>query len=237
MPFSNQTSYCIYQKKKAGNNSKPIILQIKKIILKFYEIKNAILSSVVEVDNNLINFLKKNIFLNIILDSDTKIPLTNLYKTPKTIGKDRIAAVVGANNIYPNCNILIFDAGTALTIDFINKKNEYVGGNISPGLTMRYKALNKFTQKLPLYKIKHDFDKLTGQTTKEAIIAGVQNGILFEINNYIKIFSKKYTDLKIFLTGGDIFFFENKLKKNIFAEPNLVLIGLNRILTNNANKD
>ena len=149
------------------------------------------------------------------------------------MGKDRLAAVAGAIGLYPNTNLLVIDAGTAITYELINSKHEFLGGNISPGMTIRYKALNEFTSKLPLLSAS-DETPLIGQSTKEAIQAGVQNGVLFEIQGLINELSSQYPSIKTIITGGDAEFFARKLKNPIFVHPNLVLIGLNRILEYNA---
>jgi len=193
----------------------------------------AIISSVKDIPKELFIELKNINTELIILNKNTKIPIKNLYQNPETLGKDRIAAAIGANFLFPNTNILVIDAGTAITYDIITEKGEYLGGNISPGLMMRYKALNKFTGKLPLVEPNLNVP-LYGKNTYEAIEAGVQNGILFEMDAFIKVISQKFSNLKVIITGGDAFYFENKLKKSIFAEPNLVLLGLNSILEYNA---
>ncbi len=213
-----------------------VLSTLQRRIEKHKEINKAILSSVSGVDIQLENFLTKSMNLYINVNHETEIPIKILYKTPITLGVDRLAAVVGANNIFPDKNVLIFDAGTALTIDFINSNNEYVGGNISPGIMMRFKALNEYTEKLPLLKAEYKYKNLIAQTTKDAVLSGVQNGILFEIQGYIERFKKKYSNLKIIFTGGDAFFFELKIKKDIFAAPEIVMKGLNRILEYNAKK-
>lgn len=168
----------------------------------------------------------------IIFNHETKIPIKNLYKTPKTLGYDRLAGIIGANYLFPNQNILCIDMGTAITYDYVNSENQYIGGNISPGIEMRYKALNHFTEKLPLLS-KSGMNKKIGQNTSEAITLGVENGVLNEIEGYITDFEQTYENNKIILTGGDCFFFEKRLKNYIFANPNLVPIGLNRILNYN----
>lgn len=193
---------------------------------------NAIISSVVELNSDFYDKLKDLSKQLVVLNEHTKLPIINKYETGATLGKDRIAAAVGAYTIFPENNVLAIDAGTALTIDFISDKGEYLGGNISPGLSMRFKALNYYTNKLPLVGKREQFP-LLGVNTDEAIVAGVQNGIIFEIDNYIKELKSKYGDLKVILTGGDSFFFAHKLKSPIFAEPFLTAIGLNRILEYN----
>jgi len=168
----------------------------------------------------------------IFLDDKTALPFKNLYKTPKTIGKDRICAVAGAQILFPNENVLIIDAGTAITYDFLTKDSEYIGGNISPGLEMRFKALNFFTKNLPLVE-NDDYNSFIGQSTNEAISSGVINGMLFEISGYIEDKINKWECFKTIITGGDASFFVKKLNFPIFANQNLVLIGLNRILEYN----
>lgn len=203
------------------------------IKMQYPEIEKAIVSSVVEVSTAIIERLEYH-FPNhyIILDHDTPLPIENCYRTKTTLGFDRLAAAVGANNIFPDSNVLIIDLGTAITFDFVNRENQFVGGNISPGMAMRFKALHYFTHKLPHLK-KKETSLLIGESTESAIIAGVQNGIAFEIDAYINIFKQKFGKFNIILTGGDAFFFDKKLKNTIFAEPNLVSIGLNEIVNFN----
>lgn len=197
------------------------------------KIENCIVSSVKVVDQKLLSFLKANCKKLIELSHTTRLPIINKYKTPETLGKDRLAAVIGANALQPSKPVLVIDAGTAITFDFINSQAEYLGGTISPGLEMRFKALHSFTQKLPLIS-KDGEISLLGTTTETAIRSGVINGMINEINGYIEALRQEYPALVIFFTGGDTFFFENKLKSVIFANQNLVLIGLNRIINHNA---
>ena len=197
------------------------------------QLNEAILSSVKPVDDEILQFLSENFDLFIELDHLTELPLENLYETPETLGKDRLAAAVGANELFPNQNLLIIDAGTAITYDLVSEKNQFVGGNISPGLQMRFKALNYFTGKLPLVSYSDEFQTI-GKNTTDAIRAGVQNGILYEIAQTIELFNKNYQNLQIVMTGGDSIFFDKKLNYSIFVHFNITLIGLNRILEHNA---
>jgi type III pantothenate kinase len=169
------------------------------------------------------------------LDHKTELPIENLYETQETLGKDRLAAAVGANELFPDQNLLVIDAGTAITYDLVSEKNQFIGGNISPGLEMRFKALNHFTGKLPLISVSDEFDFI-GKNTSDAIRAGVQNGMLYEIDRTIDIFNRYYQNLQIIMTGGDSNFFDKKLNYSIFVHFNLTLIGLNRILEHNAKK-
>lgn len=199
------------------------------------QLTRAILSSVKPVDDEILRFLSDNFDLFIELDHRTELPIENLYETPETLGKDRLAAAVGANELFPDQNILIIDAGTAITYDLVSEKNQFVGGNISPGLQMRFKALNHFTGKLPLVSYSDEFQPI-GKNTTDAIRAGVQNGILFEIDQTIDLFNRNYQNLQIVMTGGDSIFFDKKLNYSIFVHFNITLIGLNRILEHNAKK-
>jgi len=205
---------------------------IQGVLNKYPSIKKVILSTVRKIDDSVYTFLKSTFSNFIELNEFTKLPIENLYKTKNTLGKDRLAAVVGANNIFPNMNVLVIDLGTAITYDFINENNQFLGGNISPGLEMRYKALNHFTRQLPLFEKEENFE-LIGDHTKGAIVSGVQNGIIFEIDGYINELKIKYDELITILTGGDAIFFDKKLKNTIFVNSNLNFIGLNRILEYN----
>jgi len=197
------------------------------------QLKKVILSSVKHRNEELNSFLSQNFDLFIELGPQTKLPIENLYETPETLGKDRLAAAVGANELFPDQNLLIIDAGTAITYDLVSEKNQFVGGNISPGLSMRFKALNHFTGKLPLIGFSDEFEPI-GKNTNDAIRAGVQNGIIFEIGNTIDLFNRNYQNLQIIMTGGDSNFFAGKLNYSIFVHFNITLIGLNRILEHNA---
>lgn len=167
------------------------------------------------------------------LDSSLRLPIINKYKTPESLGSDRIAAVVGAVGRYPGRNILVIDSGTAITYDIVTDKAEYLGGNISVGLKSRFRALNNFTGKLPLLQVDKSADGLFGTTTAEAMTLGVQNGIVHEVEGTIRAFGDRFENLLVVFTGGDSFFFENRIRFSSFAEPNLVAIGLNEILEYN----
>ncbi|ULC59136.1 type III pantothenate kinase [Flaviramulus sp. BrNp1-15] len=197
-------------------------------------IEKAIISSVGEVKKRDIKAISK-LFDLLILNHDTKLPFVNLYNTPKTLGVDRIALVCASVNKFPENNVLIIDAGSCITYDFVNSKNEYLGGAISPGLRMRYKALNTFTANLPLLETEKPND-ITGKSTKESINSGVVYGILNEIDGVIEGYKLKYPDLTVILTGGDAKFLSKQLKSSIFANSNFLLEGLNYILQFNSNE-
>jgi len=199
------------------------------------QLNKAILSSVKPNDEELISFLNENFDFFLELDDQTELPIENLYETPETLGRDRLAAAIGANELFPDQNLLVIDAGTAITYDLVSEKNQFIGGNISPGLEMRFKALNHFTGKLPLIGYSDEFQPI-GKNTIDAIRAGVQNGILYEMEQTIDLFNRNYQNLHIIMTGGDSNFFDRKLNYSIFVHFNLTLIGLNRILEYNAKK-
>ncbi|SFS59037.1 type III pantothenate kinase [Lutibacter maritimus] len=196
-----------------------------------FNCKHAIISSVGAIKIQEINKIKEKITL-IELNSSTKIPFLNKYSTPKTLGVDRIGLVAAAVSQFPKTNVLVIDAGTCITYDFVDANANYSGGAISPGIKIRYKSLNKFTKKLPL--LEPDFDvELIGDSTEKSIHSGIAFGILGEIDSIIKMYKNKNEDLTVVLTGGDVKFLSNKLKNSIFANSNFLLEGLNSILTYN----
>ena len=200
-------------------------------IIKKFKCTKAIISSVGYLKKAEIAKLHAQINL-IELDFNTKVPFVNNYATPKTLGVDRIALVSSAIASYPNKNVLIIDAGTCITYDFVDDEGKYFGGAISPGLQMRYKALHVFTEKLPLLEPSETVD-LVGNSTESSIHSGVINGVINEIDGIIDQYRKKNADLTVVLTGGDVNFLSNRLKNGIFANPNFLMEGLNTILTYN----
>ncbi len=203
------------------------IVQLKK----HYLLEQGIISSVVHLDDNLLKELYKQVQI-ITLTEKTKVPFFNLYKSKDTLGIDRIALVAAASNLYSNQNCLIIDAGTCITYDFLNSKNQYLGGAISPGLQIRYKSLSDYTDKLPLLNISDDYN-LIGDSTKNSIHSGIMNGIVNEIEGVINQYKSQFGDLTVVLTGGDSKFLSKQLKNSIFANQNFLLTGLNTILNFN----
>ncbi len=196
-----------------------------------YTCKNAIISTVGKDKKNLTETLSKKMRV-LKMSHLLKIPFKNLYATPKTLGVDRIALIAGTHKEFPNKNVLVIDAGTCITYDFINAENEYLGGGISPGIEMRYKALNHFTEKLPLLT-QTDEKTLIGDTTKTSIHSGVINGVINEIDGIIDQYKAEFKDLTIVLTGGSGNFLAKRIKNTIFAKSFLLLKGLNHILIYN----
>ena len=213
--------------KTSARLSKNLICNIQKT---YPDIQNAIISNVRRDDvfAKYLSIVKKQIDNTITRSPRLKIPLRNMYDVPHSLGSDRIAAAVGAWDIFQCQNILIISVGTAITFDLVTQRGEFIGGRISLGLKSRYKALHSFTGKLPLCKpasIIPDF----GTNTIDAITSGVQNGILYEICGTIEHFVQLFPHLQVILTGGDAIFFTNHLP-NVLHVPNITLIGLNIIL-------
>ncbi len=171
------------------------------------------------------------------LTENTPLPITNGYGTPKTLGRDRLANAVGIWSKNKQGNSLCIDMGTCIKYDLVNNNGTYLGGNISPGMQMRYKALSHFTDQLPTI-IPDDFDYGYGTSTKSSIQNGVQHAIFHEINGFIQRYQEQFGELTIFMTGGDLIYFDKVFKNTIFAnpiliEPDLTVFGLNEILRYN----
>jgi type III pantothenate kinase len=196
-----------------------------------HQITQAIFSSVKKESEVWLSHLGQQ--LNLIrFERSMANSIHNHYLTPHTLGLDRLAAVMGARHLYPQSNNLVIDAGTCITYDGIDAGANYYGGSISPGLNMRYKALQHYTAGLPLVTADAKFDNWYGNDTTTAIKSGVQNGVLYEVEGFIQKYIQQGTHPNIILTGGDSVFLDTVLKNSIFAgyiktEPHLVLIGLN----------
>jgi len=159
------------------------------------------------------------------LSHHSKIPVTTPVGKPDTIGADRLALCVGATELYPGKNNLVIGLGSAVTYNFVNKKKEFLGGGISPGMEMRFKSLQVFTAKLPL--VKKDWNlPLIGYDTRTNILSGVILGLAKEIDGIIDSYSEKYNNLNVLLTGGDSTYFAHLLKNKIFADLNLIFKGM-----------
>jgi len=210
-----------------------VLIEQVDILRSKNNIDKAILSSVGKLKETELAYLRKYFDL-VELNSITVVPFVNLYKTPHTLGLDRIALVSASIKQFPSNNVLIIDAGTCITYDFVTSNNEYLGGAISPGITMRYKSLNNLTANLPLLE-KEVPKSIIGNSTNQSIHSGVINGILKEIDGNIETYQNKYSNLTVILTGGDSNFLSKQLKSSIFANSNFLLEGLNYILQINSN--
>ena len=219
----------LFEKRVAKHED--FLKEVNRILDKYPIISNGILSSVGKLNKEDVHIVASTINL-LILNSEIKLPFKNLYKTPKTLGVDRIALVSASVQQFSNVNALIIDAGTCITYDFINAQNEYFGGAISPGIRLRYQSLHNLTANLPLLESEQP-ESLTGNTTDSSIHSGVVFGVLKEIDGVIDEYKEKYSDLTVILTGGDTNFLSKQLKNGIFANSNFLLEGLNFILEYN----
>ena len=202
--------------------------KVEEIFNSYPDITHSIISSVGKLPENSLKAL--SVFCKVHqLSNKSKIPFKNLYATPETLGVDRIALITAAYYEYQQENTLIIDAGTCITYDFLDNQGAYHGGAISPGINMRFKALNTFTANLPLIK-SISTDNLIGNSTTNSIVSGVVNGAINEIEGIINKYSQKFEGLTIILTGGDGDFLSKRLKSSIFANSIFLLIGLNHIL-------
>lgn len=209
--------------------------EINEVLRKYPEIRNSILSATRGDRASIENILRESVRFFIPAGDGTPVPLKNLYRTPATLGPDRLAAAVGAGFLFPGQNLMIADLGSAITIDFVTAAGEYLGGSISPGARLRFRALHDHTGKLPMGSLDDAPEGIAG-TTSEAVAAGVAEGIRHEIEGYMREFADKMPGLRLILTGGDAEFFEKRFKNTIFANYDLVLIGLNRILDYNVSE-
>ena len=209
-----------------------IDVEIEKIIGNYSKITSALISNVSSVKiNDILNKLNIKIYE---LDSTFIFPFKLNYKTPESLGNDRLALAAAATILYPNSNNLVIDAGTCITIDFIDNNNHFMGGSISPGVKMRYDSLNHYTANLPLLKNENNFN-YPGDSTNASIHAGIIGGVSNEINGFIKQINSRNDKVNVILTGGDAKILSKTLKITIFANQNFILEGLNCILNLNKN--
>lgn len=216
------------------NEFEPSSLPVKIRYLDAAGNNTGIISTVKALHPNIIAALKeKGNF--IFLDGKTPIPLINKYQSPETLGSDRIAASVGGNAEFRGVDLLIVDCGTCLKFDFVNRLNEFLGGGISPGLRMRFLALNNYTDKLPLINLRPDQKEfnLIGNNTENSIASGVVNGMVAEIDGIINRYKETHPHLRVVLTGGDAEFLAGRIKNPVFLRENLVIKGLAEILCYN----
>lgn len=198
-----------------------------KKLLKKHPVDCSVISTVKNGQPRYCNYLSKNTHL-IVLSHKTPVPITSKYGTPKTLGKDRLAAAIGAHAIFPKKNNAIIDIGTCVKFDYIDKNGTYFGGNISPGVEMRLKAMHHFTAALPSIKQKQP-KNLLGLSTSEAMNNGAVLGVLFEIESFIRRLKAEKGAINVILTGGGASFFGEIVKSKIFVDSQIILKGLNKI--------
>jgi type III pantothenate kinase len=189
-----------------------------------YHPDRSILSSVIDHNPAMEDLLRQTTSFH-KLDHHSRVPVTTPVGKPETIGADRLALVVAAVTLFPGKNNLVIGLGSAITYNYVNKYNEFVGGGISPGMEMRFKSLQAFTAKLPLVKADWNFP-LAGYDTRTNILSGVILGMAKEVDGIIEAYEEKYDNFNVLLSGGDAVYFTRHLKKKIFADPYLIYKGL-----------
>ncbi|MDN3678085.1 type III pantothenate kinase [Flavobacterium paronense] len=214
-------------------SNEELIQKTNYILNQYQKVKNLVVASVGNVEKDLFLSLKDKVEIHFITH-ESRFPFTNLYSTPTTLGIDRMVLASGAVIQFPNQNRLVIDLGTCITYDFIDEKDNYLGGAISPGIRLRYESLHQQTAKLPLLTKNHP-DNFIGNSTQEAIHSGVINGVALEIDGFIKLYKSQYAKFIIILTGGDAEFLAIRLKNTIFANSNFLLESLNQTFQYNQN--
>ena len=200
-----------------------------------HNVENVILSTVAAAVAVQLGKVLASHFFFLELNAATPLPIANHYRTPDTLGKDRLAAVVGAYSLFPGQACLVVDAGTCITYDLLSSEGAYLGGNIAPGIAMRLKAMHAFTARLPLVE-QGPMGNWVGDSTETALRNGGQLGALLEAEGYLSYCRSRFGALRAIFTGGDADFFVKNLKSEIFVNHNLVLIGLDQILNYNVKR-
>jgi len=202
---------------------------LKDFLEEFPELRAGIISAVVPFQKRYKTYLQDRLDCFLELTGKTPVPLINRYRTPTRLGKDRLASAVAGSRMFEGFPVLVISAGSCITYDLVNSQNEYLGGAISPGLGMRLRSMHTFTSKLPLVSLSNP-ENVIGDDTRNSILSGVVNGTAAEIKGMILTYRKKFPNLQVMLSGGDMGFLEKRLKIRIFAYPNLVITGLKYIL-------
>ncbi len=219
-----------------GNFLKELVLaddgeETIRAIIDEYHPDRSILSSVIDHNPAMEELLRQSTRFH-RLDHHSRVPVTTPVGKPDTIGADRLALVVAAVTLFPGKNNLVIGLGSAITYNYVNKYNEFIGGGISPGMEMRFRSLQAFTAKLPLVKADWNFP-LAGYDTRTNILSGVILGMAKEVDGIIGAYEEKYDNFNVLLSGGDSVYFTRHLKKKIFADPYLIYKGLYAISTFN----
>jgi len=227
--------FAVFQKGKlvfdTAFKAQLFVEKVKEIFKMFPKINRSIISSVGALSKKDLAVL--SLFSKVhVLSHTSKVPFKNSYATPHSLGIDRIALVTAAFYHNPHANTLVIDAGTCVTYDMINDFDEYLGGAISPGLRMRYKAMHEYTANLPLLEEEEILDFI-GNATNTSMHSGVINGLTQEINGIVDQYAVRFKDLTVILTGGDAQFLSKRLKNTIFADSKFLLKGLNYLLEYN----
>ncbi len=210
-------------------------INLNSIVNQYPNCKDVVVASVGNFTTEEFQNINKSLNYHYIT-YQSRFPFQNKYATPSTLGVDRIVLASGAVLSYPNQNRLVIDAGTCITYDFIDQRDNYLGGAISPGIRLRYEVLHQQTAKLPLLKLKNP-DHFIGNSTDESIHVGVTQGLLHEIAGFIAQYEASYANIIIILTGGDADFLAKRLKNTIFANSNFLLESLNKTFQYQINDD
>ncbi len=225
--FGNtRLKYAIFEGKQLY---KEAVLQDDKVstinmIIEEFKPERSILSSVIDHNPDIEILLNEKTSFH-KLSHLTRLNFTTPVGKPSSIGADRLALVAASIDLFPKKNNLAIGLGTCITYNFVNKYNEFIGGGISPGMDMRFKSLEMFTAKLPLVKEDWNFP-LIGYDTVTNILSGVIIGMAKEIDGFIDAYAERYDNFNVLLTGGNSTYFVPHLKKQIFADPNLIFKGL-----------
>ncbi len=222
-----------------GKLQRPVIIPVDTVleqvtgIIETHKPDKAIVCSVSHASAELEMMVKSKISSTVILNGNTPVPINNAYLSANTLGADRLALVCGAYATNPGINNLVISVGTCITYNLLQNNRTFRGGAISPGLQMRFKAMNQFTSLLPEVK-QYDVDApLVGYDTETCIQSGAVNGMVAEIDGMIGMYAERYSDFNAILTGGDAPHFAARLKNKIFADPDLLMKGCNLILNHN----
>lgn len=207
---------------------------LKRLLEKYSDINKGIISSVGGKIDECLNQLKTIKML--VLSNETKLPFSLTYKEKSKIGADRLALVAAAFAEKPHQNSLVIDIGTCITYDILTADDRHLGGPISPGMKLRFKAMHEHTALLPLCEPTLNELNIICDDTIECLQSGVQLGVLHEIKEFIKLYSLKFNDLNVFISGGDNIFLQNQLKNYTFASSNFMFNGLRLILEYNDNQ-
>ena len=218
---------------KVISEKKDFVKTLRRVQTEHPDLARCIVSSVGSFSEEELILLRETLPV-VVLSHELRLPFINKYATPTTLGVDRIALVSAAAYQYPEEHVLIIDAGSCITYDFLTAENDYLGGAISPGLEMRYKAMHHFTANLPLLDAEVP-ENTIGNSTNNSMHIGVFQGVTSEIDGFIDRYTQNFSPLTVILTGGAAHFLRDSIKNDIFANSNFLLQGLNHILE--INKD
>jgi type III pantothenate kinase len=200
-------------------------------IVQQYKPQRSILSSVIDHDVRVETLLRQHTDFH-RLSNLSSLPFSIPVGKPETVGADRLAIAAASVFLFPGKNNLAIGLGTCITYNFINQQHELVGGSISPGMEMRFKAMHQFTAKLPLVKATWNVP-LIGYDTATNLQSGVVLGMAKEMDGIVDAYKERFGNFNVLLTGGDIAIFEPHLKNKIFADPDLIFKGLYAICESN----